>query len=191
MELIIEIWQFENRILQYSWLPNGTYHKNLAIWKKKILQNLVNLVFSMKNPLCKLKSYFSGLIKLMMMFVFCLKIIHSHEKKTSTIHLISKLEQSIRTHLLPLATPDVRRQDPIIIYQCFPINREMDFHQVSCSLEDPFFRVLSNLEQVAHTILPFNRHLELQCGHSANRTKQPTTLLLQYKAWPSSPYTQE
>jgi hypothetical protein len=31
------------KILLYSWLPAGTYHTNLAIFLKKILQNLANL----------------------------------------------------------------------------------------------------------------------------------------------------
>jgi hypothetical protein len=39
----------------------ATYHKNLVIWKKKNLQNLVNLgFFFMKNPLNRSKWYFSG-----------------------------------------------------------------------------------------------------------------------------------
>jgi hypothetical protein len=43
-----------------SWLPIGTYHKNLAI-KKKNLENLVKLgLFCMENPMCTLKSYFSS-----------------------------------------------------------------------------------------------------------------------------------
>jgi hypothetical protein len=33
----------KNRILLYSWLPIGTYHKNLVIWDFFFLQNLVNL----------------------------------------------------------------------------------------------------------------------------------------------------
>jgi hypothetical protein len=43
------------RILLYSWLPTGTYHTNLVIWKKRIWA-----IFSMENPLYMLKSYFSG-----------------------------------------------------------------------------------------------------------------------------------
>jgi hypothetical protein len=31
------------RILLYSWLPTGTYHKNLAIWKLSFFRNLTNL----------------------------------------------------------------------------------------------------------------------------------------------------
>jgi hypothetical protein len=41
-------------ILLYSWLPHGTYHTNLVIWKK-FTQNLVRItpIFSMKNPFAK------------------------------------------------------------------------------------------------------------------------------------------
>ncbi len=61
-----QIWlqtRYENkkkiRILLYSWLPTGTYDKNLKIWIFS-LWNLVNLdKFSMINPLYKSKSYFS------------------------------------------------------------------------------------------------------------------------------------
>jgi hypothetical protein len=50
------------RILLYSWLLIGIYHKNLMIWILfcfKISQIWVNF-FSMKNPFYRLKSYFSG-----------------------------------------------------------------------------------------------------------------------------------
>jgi hypothetical protein len=43
----------KNRILWNSWLPPGTYHQNLAIWKKILwnLESLGHYIFSMNNPL--------------------------------------------------------------------------------------------------------------------------------------------
>ncbi len=52
----------KKRIFLYSWLPAGTYHKNLAIWNFfffKIWRSWV-FSFSMRNPLHRLKPYFSG-----------------------------------------------------------------------------------------------------------------------------------
>jgi hypothetical protein len=48
------------RIFLYSWLPTGTYHKNLAIWNF-FFQNLVNLgnFFFHEKSFVKSKSYFS------------------------------------------------------------------------------------------------------------------------------------
>jgi hypothetical protein len=39
------------------WLPAGTYHENLATWKKIIFKNLqISVIFSvMKNPLSRSK----------------------------------------------------------------------------------------------------------------------------------------
>jgi len=52
---------FKNRILLYSWLP--TYHKNLAIRKKYGSKSgKFGSFFSMKYPLHRSKSYFSGQI---------------------------------------------------------------------------------------------------------------------------------
>jgi hypothetical protein len=50
----------KNKIILYSWLPIGTYHKNLAI-KKNYLENLVKSgLFCMENPIYSLNSYFSS-----------------------------------------------------------------------------------------------------------------------------------
>jgi hypothetical protein len=43
------------------WLPTGTYHKNLAIRKIKIFKIWrIWVIFSMKTPLCRLKSFFQS-----------------------------------------------------------------------------------------------------------------------------------
>jgi hypothetical protein len=46
-------------ILPYSWLPTGTYHKNLPNWNY-FLESGIWAIFPMKNPLYRLKKYFSG-----------------------------------------------------------------------------------------------------------------------------------
>jgi hypothetical protein len=51
----------KNRILLYSSLPTGIYHKNLEIIiKKKFKTGEFGSFFSMKNPLYKSKSHFPG-----------------------------------------------------------------------------------------------------------------------------------
>jgi hypothetical protein len=55
-------------ILRYAWLPTGTYHKNMVIWKKKKkkkkkknLLNLVNLGHLFHEKFIdRSKPYFSG-----------------------------------------------------------------------------------------------------------------------------------
>jgi hypothetical protein len=56
----------QNEILLFSWLTTGTDHKNLTNWgpKKRKKKNFkvwrIWVIFSTKNPLYRLKSYFSG-----------------------------------------------------------------------------------------------------------------------------------
>ncbi len=60
---IYHIWVFFKfkKELLYSWLPTGTYYKNLVIWKIYFLEIWQIWVISfMKNPLYGLKTYFSG-----------------------------------------------------------------------------------------------------------------------------------
>jgi hypothetical protein len=49
-------------MLPYYWPSMGTYQKIMSILEEKKFKNLVNMgpLFSMKNPLYRLKSKFSG-----------------------------------------------------------------------------------------------------------------------------------
>jgi hypothetical protein len=50
----------KNKILLYSWLPIGTYHKNVAIWSffPSKSGEFRFFFFPMKDPSYRLKSYF-------------------------------------------------------------------------------------------------------------------------------------
>jgi hypothetical protein len=51
------------KILLYSWVPIGTYHKNVKIWNLFIYISKsgdFGPFFFMENPLYRSKSYFSG-----------------------------------------------------------------------------------------------------------------------------------